>query len=70
MNTIDFEALSNAIQEQLDDRVMGKYDLDTILRSAMVCWDGIGVMVKSSDFVMVFDIISYEVLDYTGNDLR
>ena len=31
-------------------------------------WDGTGVEVKSKDFVMVFDLISYELLDYTGYD--
>lgn len=69
MNNIDFSALRNAIIGQISDSLQDKYDFDSILRTAVIVWDGTAVQVTASDFVMVFDIISYEILDYTGNDI-
>lgn len=70
MNTeIDYETLNNSIQEQIDDSIIDKYDFESILRSAEIVWDNTAVKVKSSDFTMVFDLISYEIMDYTGNDI-
>lgn len=70
MNTgIDYETLNNSIQEQIDDSIINKYDFDSILRSAEIVWDNTAVKVKSDDFTMVFDLISYEIMDYTGNDI-
>lgn len=69
MNSIDYEALSNAVQEVIDENLLGKYDFETILRTSKVVWDNTAVQVTSNDFIMVFDLISYELLDYTGNDI-
>lgn len=69
MNSIDYEALSNAVQEVIDENLLGKYDFEAILRTAKVVWDNTAVQVTSNDFIMVFDIISYELRDYTGNDI-
>lgn len=66
---IDYEALENSIQEQIDENLLSKYDFKAILRTAKVVWDNTAVQVKANDFTMVFDIISYELLDYTGNDI-
>ena len=69
MNSIDYEALSNAVQEVIDENLLSKYDFEAILRTAKVVWDNTAVQVTSNDFIMVFDLISYELLDYTGNDI-
>ena len=69
MNSIDYEALSNAVQEVIDENLLSKYDFEAILRTAKVVWDNTAVQVTSNDFIMVFDIISYELRDYTGNDI-
>lgn len=67
---INYESLSDAVQEQIDDSIINQYDLNSILRSAELCWDNTAVMVKANDFIMVFDLIGYELLDYTGNDIN
>lgn len=67
--SIDYEALNNAIQEQIDESLLNKYDFEAILRTAKLVWDNTAVQVKATDFIMVFDLISYEILDYTGNDI-
>ena len=68
--SIDFVALENAVKEQIDDSLLSKYDFQTILKTAEIVWDGTAVQVKASDFTMVFDLISYEIVDYTGNDIN
>ena len=67
--SIDFVALENAVKEQIDDSLLSKYDFQTILKTAEIVWDGTAVQVTASDFVMVFDLVSYECVDYTGNDI-
>ena len=67
---IDYDALLNSVQDNIDDSLLDGYDFDTVLKSAEIVWDGTAVQVKSKDFVMVFDIISYELLSYTGFDIR
>ena len=68
MTDIDYETLSHSIQEQIDDSISGNYDFEVLLRTATVCWDGTAVQVTSKDFTMVFDLINYDLLDYTGYD--
>lgn len=70
MRSIDYEVLNNAIQENIDENLIGKYDFEEILRTAKIVWDNTAVQVTSNDFIMVFDLISYELLDYTGNDIE
>lgn len=69
MSSIDYGSLLNSIQEQMDESLIDKYDFETILRTAKLVWDNTAVQVKSTDFTMVFDLISYELLDYSGNDI-
>ena len=66
---IDYETLQNAIQDQISENLLSSYDFESILRSAKLVWDNTSVQVKATDFTMVFDLISYELLDYTGNDI-
>ena len=66
---IDFVALENAVKEQIDDSLLSKYDFPTLLKTAEIVWDDTAVQVTASDFVMVFDLVSYECVDYTGNDI-
>ena len=68
MNNIDFESLYHAIAQVLDESIQARYDFDSILRTAKIVWDGLGVEVRANDFTMVFDVVSYELLDYTGYD--
>ena len=68
MIDVDFEALENAVRSVLDESVIDKYDFDTILLSAQLVWADTAVMVTASDFMVVVDRVSYEVLDYTGLD--
>ena len=67
---IDYDALLNSVQDNIDDSLLDGYDFDTVLKSAEIVWDGTAIQVKSKDFVMVFDMISYELLSYTGFDIR
>ena len=67
---IDYETLANSILEQLDDSISNNYDIETVLKSAKLCWDNTAVQVTGRDFEMVFDLISYEILDYNGNDIN
>ena len=65
---VNYESLSNAILDVLDDNLSDNYEIDVILKSATLVWDNTAVQVKSKDFVMIFDLISYELQDYTGYD--
>lgn len=66
---IDYDSLLNSILDNIDENLQSKYDFDTILRTAEIVWDGTAVRVRGNDFEMIFDIISYEICEYTGNDL-
>ena len=66
---IDYERLLNAVKDVLLEEHWDNYDLNTIVRNAVLCWDDTAVMVKSSDFRFVFDLISYECLSVSTNDL-
>ena len=67
--SIDYSALNNAIQEVIDENLLNKYDFEAILRTAKIVWDNTAVQVTNNDFIMTFDLVSYELLDYTGNDI-
>lgn len=67
---IDYERLTNALKDVLHDEHLDNYDLNSIIRNARKCWDGTGVLVKSSDFEFIFDVISYECLSVSTNDLE
>lgn len=69
MSEIDYSALLHSIQENIDDSLIGNYDFDSMLRTARLVWDNTAVEVKSKDFIMVFDLINYDLLDYTGYDV-
>lgn len=69
MSDIDYESLLFGIMDNIDDSLIDGYDFDIILQSAEPCWDNTAVQVKGKDFTMVFDNISYEILDYTGFDI-
>ena len=66
--TINMDSLENAILDVLDDSISDGYDISIILRSATLVWDDTAVEVKSKDFRMIFDLISYELMDYEGFD--
>ena len=68
MSSIDFDALRNAIINVLDERIINRYDFDVVLKSAKLVWDNTAIEVKSKDFTMIFDKISYELLQYIGFD--
>lgn len=69
MSEIDYETLLYRIMENIDDSLDDGYDYDIVLQSAEFCWDNTAIKVTSRDFTMVFDVISYELLDYTGYDI-
>ncbi|MBP5423332.1 MAG: hypothetical protein J6Y78_12920 [Paludibacteraceae bacterium] len=66
---IDYGALLNSILSSIDESLHDNYDWDVVLKSAKPCWDGTAIEVKSKDFTMVFDCISYELKQYDGSDL-
>lgn len=70
MTEVDYDALLVSILDNIDESLQSKYDFDTILKTATIVWDGTAVQVKASDFTMVFDLIGYEIVDYTGNDIN
>lgn len=70
MSDIDYETLLYSIKDNIDDSLIDEYDFDVLLQSAEACWDDTAIQVKSRDFTMVFDNISYEILDYTGFDMH
>lgn len=69
MSEIDYNTLLHSIQEQIDDSIIDGYDFEALLRTATICWDGTAVQITGKDFVMVFDLINYDLLDYTGYDM-
>lgn len=68
MSVIDYSSLLHAVQECIDDSISDNYDFESIVSTATICWDGTAVEVKGKDFTMVFDLVGYELLDYTGLD--
>ena len=67
---IDYELLTNAVKDVLLEEQWDNYDLASIVRNAVLCWDGTAVLVKSSDFEFVFDLVSYDCLSVNTNDLK
>lgn len=65
---INKEALEYAVKDVLDESIVQKYDFAVILNSARIVWDDTAVEVRGSDFRMVFDILTYDLLSYTGYD--
>lgn len=68
MNTIDYDALSCAILDSVDESLHNTLNMATILKSAKLVWDNTAIQVKSNSFTMIFDLISYELMDYRGYD--
>ena len=66
---IDYESLEISLRDQIDESLLSKYDFNTILRTAEMVWDDTAVKVTANDFVMIFDLIDYECVEYTGNDM-
>jgi len=67
---IDYERLTNAVKDVLLEEQWDNYDLASIVRNAVLCWDDTAVLVKSSDFEFVFDLVSYDCLSVNTNDLK
>lgn len=65
---IDYDRLENAILSVLNEDDSEKYNMNIVLKSAKLVWDDTAVQVKSNDFLMVFDLITYELQDYNGFD--
>lgn len=65
---INYEYLENAIYSILDERDSAKYDMDTILKTAKMVWDDTAIEVTATDFKLVIDELTYEIIDYTGYD--
>lgn len=65
---IDFDALLYAIKDVIEENLQTSYDYETILNSAEIVWDNTAIQVSASDFKMTFDIMTYELLDYSGYD--
>ena len=61
-------SLENAILEVFDDEGTTVPDVSVVLKTAELVWDDTAVQVKSSDSQMVFELISYEMVDYIGYD--
>lgn len=66
---IDYERLLCAVKDVLLEESWDDYDLTGIVRNASLCWDDTAVLVKSSDFSLVFSIVSYDCLSVSSNDL-
>ena len=66
---IDYERLMNALKDVLLEEHWSNYDLSSIVKNASLCWDDTAVQVKSSDFTFVFDLVSYDCLSVSTNDL-
>lgn len=69
MTGIDYERLLYALKDMLLEEHWDNYDLNSIVFNAVLCWDDTAVLVKSSDFSFVFDLLSYECLSVETNDL-
>ena len=67
---IDYERLLNALKDVLLEEHWDNYDLNAIVWNASLCWDDTAVLVKGSDFEFVFDVVSYECLSVSTNDLK
>ena len=65
---IDFERLENAVLNVLGDEVSEEYNINVVLKSARLVWDDTAVQVKSDDFLMIFDLITYDLENYEGFD--
>lgn len=68
MIEIDYDALSCAIFDVYDESLQSGLNMDTILKTAELVWDNTAVKVKSKGTTMIFDLISYELMDYNGYD--
>ena len=67
---IDYERLMHALKDTLLEEHWDNYDLVSTVRNATLCWDDTAVMVKSSDFEFIFDLITYDCKSVSTNDLQ
>ena len=67
---IDYERLLYALKDMLLEEQWEDYDLNSVVRNASLCWDDTAILVKSVDFEFVFDVVSYECLSVSTNDLK
>lgn len=67
---IDYDALLHSVQDNIDESLLDGYDFDVVLKTAEIVWDNTAVQVTAKDFTMIFDIISYELLQYIGFDIK
>lgn len=67
---IDYDMLLNSIEEQIDENDLDSYNFESLLKTAELCWDNTAIQIKSVNFTMIFDLISYECLSYDGFDIN
>ena len=68
IDEIDYDALSCAVLEVLDESLQDTIHMDTVMKTAELVWDDTAVQVKCNDSVLIFDLLSYELQDYRGYD--
>lgn len=67
---IDNQRLLCCIKDVLIEENYNKYDFNSLITQAQSCWDDTAIQIKGVDFTMIFDKISYELLEYEGNDIN
>ena len=69
MSSVDLASLVIAMKDALSDDLWSKYDFESIAHNGELCWDDTAVKCRGSDFEMVIDVLSYEVLDIQTDDV-
>lgn len=62
---IDYDQLYNSLCDVIGDNV----DMDHMVLSATLCWDGTAVRVGVGENVFVFSLLDYELLSFEGFDV-
>ena len=66
---INYEMLMIAVKDVILEDKHDSYDFNIIVGAAQPCWDGTGILVKSTDFEAVFDATTYDCLSVDSFDL-
>lgn len=67
---IDHNLLLTSVKGTIDESLWDKYDFQSIINNAELCYDDTAVRVTASDFIMFFDLINYDLINMETTDVK
>jgi len=70
MVDIDTERLELAIKSSMDEVFWDKINFSKLVNNCQIVNDETAIQITGSNFVFIFDIDTYELIDGKGDDIR